>query len=177
MCVAGEGRESSALALCGASFHDASGRDSPWIPVFFKGVKGVGFQVCTDLLHPTSLVLPAWSIAHFFVKKKWVGGAGTIPHPGGSFFLYEKSVLRESDSLRGRRPESLYRLNPQPFPPLKKMGIQGGPAPLGRSSRAEPSRSFPPSRREPQGDSQKATPWASMASATFSKPAMLAPRT
>ena len=32
-------------------------------------------------------------------------GAGTTPHAGRSFFLYEKSVLRESDSLRSRSQE------------------------------------------------------------------------
>ena len=56
---------------------------------------------------------------------------------------------RELFSLRkkraaGIRPSawqtlrSLYRLNPPLFPLLKKMGIQGGPGPLGRSSRAAP---------------------------------------
>ena len=50
------------------------------------------------------------------------------PHAEGSFFLYEKSVLRESDSLRGRKPEVCTDLTP-PFSALKKaleiMGIQG----------------------------------------------------
>ena len=36
-----------------------------------------------------------------------------------SFFLYEKSVLRESDSLRGRKPE-VCTDSTTPFPPLKK---------------------------------------------------------
>ena len=90
---------------------------------------------------------------HFFVKKKFIpvcgaapatqkvssvrcaeslGGTGGIPHAGGSFFLYEKSVLRESDCLRGRRKEVCTDLTPPLFPSLKKMGIQGGPGPLGR---------------------------------------------
>ena len=55
-------------------------------------------------------------------------GAGTTTHPGGSFFLYEKSVLQESDSLRGRERE-VCTDSTTPFPPLKKplkiMGIQG----------------------------------------------------
>ena len=32
-------------------------------------------------------------------------GAGSIPQAGWSFFLYEKSVLRESDHLRGKGKE------------------------------------------------------------------------
>ena len=32
-------------------------------------------------------------------------GAGSTPQAGGSFFLYEKSVLRESNCLHGRKPE------------------------------------------------------------------------
>ncbi len=39
-------------------------------------------------------------------------GAGSIPHRGGSFFLYEKSVLRESDHLCGRKLEVCTDLNP-----------------------------------------------------------------
>ncbi len=76
---------------------------------------------------------------HFFVKKKFgsIGGAesttqggsrvfcyahtlcgaGSIPHAGGSFFLYEKSVLRESDSLRGREREVCTDLPPLFFRP------------------------------------------------------------
>ena len=79
---------------------------------------------------------------HFFVKKKFIptGGAetatqkvpsglceahtlcgtGTTPHAGWSFFLYEKSVLRESDYLRGRKPEVSTDSTPPLFPPLKK---------------------------------------------------------
>ncbi len=37
--------------------------------------------------------------------QKPLCGAGSTPQAGGSFFLYEKSVLRESDSLRGRSKE------------------------------------------------------------------------
>ena len=60
---------------------------------------------------------------HFFVKKihphrrRRVCGAGSTPHPGGSFFLYEKSVLRESDCLRGRREEVRTDLTPPLFRP------------------------------------------------------------
>ena len=56
---------------------------------------------------------------HFFVKKKfsYTSGVGTPPHAGGSFFLYEKSVLRESDSLRGRKPEVCTDLTPPLFRP------------------------------------------------------------
>ncbi len=99
---------------------------------------------------------------HFFVKKKFspaggaetttqkvpnvfyrahtLCGAGSIPHAEGSFFLYEKSVLRESDSLCGREQKVCTDLTP--FPALKKMGIQGGPGPLGRA-RDSVSRSCP----------------------------------
>ncbi len=73
-------------------------------------------------------------------------GTESIPHAGGSFFLYEKSVLRESDSLRGREKEVCTNLT-HPFSALKKAlkitGIQGESLPLGRCSRAEPSRSSP----------------------------------
>ncbi len=55
-------------------------------------------------------------------------GAGSTPHAEGSFFLYEKSVLRESDWLRGRRTE-VCTDSTTPFSalkkPSKKMGIQG----------------------------------------------------
>ncbi len=76
---------------------------------------------------------------HFFVKKKFIPacgadtttlkvsgvfcyahtlcGAGSIPHAGRSFFLYEKSVLRESDSLRGRGKEVCTDLTPPLFRP------------------------------------------------------------
>ncbi len=46
MVYDGEGREGAALELL------PRGRDSPWIPVFFKGVKGVGaksVQTCYSL--------------------------------------------------------------------------------------------------------------------------------
>ena len=46
-------------------------------------------------------------------------GTGTIPHTERSFFLYEKSVLRESDFLRGRKPEVCTDLT-LPFSALKK---------------------------------------------------------
>ena len=64
-------------------------------------------------------------------KQNSLCGAGSTPHAGGSFFLYEKSVLRESDSLCGREQKVCTDLTP--FPALKKMGIQGGPGPLGRA--------------------------------------------
>ncbi|MCI8407289.1 MAG: hypothetical protein HFE43_09935 [Oscillospiraceae bacterium] len=41
------------------------------------------------------------------------------------FFLYEKSVLRESDCLRGRGEEVCTDLTPTPFPPLKITGSKG----------------------------------------------------
>ena len=44
-------------------------------------------------------------------------GAGNPPHAGGSFFLYEKSVLRESDCLRGRKPKVCTDLTPPLFRP------------------------------------------------------------
>ena len=42
----------------------------------------------------------------------------SAPHAGRSFFLYEKSVLRESDSLRSRSQE-ICTDSPPFFPPLK----------------------------------------------------------
>jgi hypothetical protein len=88
---------------------------------------------------------------HFFVKKKFIptGGAetatqkvpsvfccahafcgtGSTTHAGGSFFLYEKSILRESDYLRGREPEVSTDWIPPLFSALKKpfknYGFQG----------------------------------------------------
>jgi hypothetical protein len=44
--------------------------------------------------------------------QKLLCGAESTPHPGGSFFLYEKSVLRESDSLRGGGKEVCTDLTP-----------------------------------------------------------------
>ena len=70
-------------------------------------------------------------------------GAGSILHPQGSFFLYEKSGLRESDCLRGRRKEVCADSTP-PFPALKKTGIQGESLPLG-GARGRASRSCPSS--------------------------------
>ena len=55
-------------------------------------------------------------------------GAGSPRHAGQSFFLYEKSVERESDFLRGRRPKVCTDLTPPLFRPSKAlqiMGIQG----------------------------------------------------
>ena len=72
--------------------------------------------------------------------------AGSPPHAGGSFFLYEKSVLRESDSLRGRRTEVFTDLTPPLFRPskaLKKDGIPKGlvhDAPLAAHLRIRRSR-------------------------------------
>ena len=101
---------------------------------------------------------------HFFVKKKFIPasgaegatqkassgfccahtfcGTGSIPHPGGSFFLYEKSVLRELDCLCGRNKEVYTDLIPPLFPPLKRRESKGGLASLcgarGRASRFSP---------------------------------------
>ncbi len=44
-------------------------------------------------------------------------GTEDVLHTGGSFFLYEKSVLRESDFLRGRRKEVCTDLTPLFFRP------------------------------------------------------------
>jgi hypothetical protein len=56
---AAQGSRPQALTLRASRQGDAS----PWIPVFSKGVKGVGIQVCTDFLLPASLILPAETIA------------------------------------------------------------------------------------------------------------------
>ncbi len=65
-------------------------------------------------------------------------GAGSPPHAGGSFFLYEKSVLRESDCLRDRKPE-VCTDSTTPFPPLKKplkrRESKGNPVPMRRQRR------------------------------------------
>ncbi len=140
----------------------------------FKGVKGVGGSSLHRLVTPCLADTPFRDDrppTHFFVKKKFIPidgaegatqnvssrfccahtlcGAGSTPHAGRSFFLYEKSVLRESDCLRGRRSEVCTDLT-TPFSALKKalqiMGIQGEGIPLGRSLRAEPSRSSPTTR-------------------------------
>ncbi len=88
--------------------------------------------------------LRSWPSPRRFVRSGIQGGQGdsasnkfcveitvqrrTYSHAGGSFFLYEKSVLRESDYLRGRREEVCTDPN-NPFSALKKplkiMGIQG----------------------------------------------------
>ena len=52
--------------------------------------------------------------------QKSLCGAGSDPHAEGSFFLYEKSVLRESDSLRGRNQEVCTDLTPPLFSALQK---------------------------------------------------------
>ncbi len=52
-----------------------------------------------------------------------------------SFFLYEKSVLRESDCLRGREGEVCTDLTSTPFPPLKKMGFQRDASTMRRQRR------------------------------------------
>ena len=44
-------------------------------------------------------------------------GARSTPYAEGSFFLYEKSVPRESDCLRGRGTEVCTDLTPNPFRP------------------------------------------------------------
>ncbi len=53
----------------------------------------------------------------------------------GSFFLYEKSVLRKSDCLRGRSKEVCTDLPLPPFPPLKKMGFQRDASTMRRQRR------------------------------------------
>ena len=113
---------------------------------------------------------------HFFVKKKFsptsgagsatqkvssvfccahtLCGTGSITHAGGSFFLYEKSGLRESDPLRGRNPEVCTDLTPPLFRPskaLQKLRVPRGFNPLGESARAELSRPFSASIRRPCG--------------------------
>ena len=111
---------------------------------------------------------------HFFVKKKFSSTSGAISTtyslsaegqgptldrvyrlwlpPQGSFFLYEKSVLRESDYLRGRKPE-VCTDSTTPFSALKKalekLRVPRGFNPLGRardgvSRPCLESRSLPP---------------------------------
>ena len=72
---------------------------------------------------------PAESVSVVVLRSRLSAAQEVPPHAGGSFFLYEKSVLRESDSLRGRKPEVSTDLTPTPFSAPKKalqiMGIQG----------------------------------------------------
>ena len=76
------------------------------------------------ILIPASLILPACGadtttlkVSGVFCYAHTLCGAGSIPHAGRSFFLYEKSVLRESDSLRGRGKEVCTDLTPPLFRP------------------------------------------------------------
>ena len=73
--------------------------------------------------------------------QKSLCGAGRTPHAGRSFFLYEKSVLRESDHLRGRKPEvSTDSTHPfsAPKKPLKNNGNpRGNPFPLARGAQGQ----------------------------------------
>ncbi len=57
-------------------------------------------------------------VPNVFCRAYTLCGAGSTPHAGGSFFLYEKSVLRESDCLCGRKPEVCTDLTP-PLSALK----------------------------------------------------------
>ena len=139
---AAQGSKPQALTLRASCQGDAS----PWIPVFW----GWGWG---RALAPAPL--PRW---YFFRGRS----------PAYPFFRKEKIQLHrrrrnyparrvELFSLRkkrtaGIRPSawqkagSLYRLNPQPLPPLKKplkLRVPRGFNPLGRSARAEPSRPRP----------------------------------
>ena len=123
--------------------HLPRGRDSPWIPVFLRTYRGWGPSLYR-LFTPCFTAVPFVDDrppTHFFVKKKFspacgvIGttqkgssgfceahtlcGTGSIPRAGGSFFLYEKSVLRESDFLRGREREVCTDLT-HPFSAPKK---------------------------------------------------------
>ena len=119
----------------------ASGASGSRLPLDSRLFWGDGTGACAR--PPTSLILPSWSIARLpiFVKKKFIpaGGAETATQKvpdgfccahtlcgarnalpaGRSFFLYEKSGLRESDSLRGRKSEVCTDLTRPLFPPLK----------------------------------------------------------
>ncbi len=88
-------------------------------------------------------------LTHFFAKKKFssIGGADTATHAGGSFFLYEKSVLRESDYLRGRSKEVCTDLAPPLFPPLKRWESKGGLAPLAERETASRGLALPNTHR------------------------------
>jgi hypothetical protein len=111
----------------------SSTRQGELAPLGFPSFGGYGGQNFSFRLADTSR-RDDRPPTHFFVKKKWVGGAESTtqkvssglcaeipvrrrkcPPPEGSFFLYEKSVLRESDCLRGRRPEVCTDLTPNPF--------------------------------------------------------------
>ena len=115
-----------------AGFDPASllprGAGSPWIPVFFGVGGGDGRLRPSPCLADAPFVVDR-PPTHFLVKKKFIpiGGAETTPHAGGSFFLYEKSVLRESDHLCGRRKEVCTDLTPTPFRPSKALKKDGNP--------------------------------------------------
>ena len=138
------------------------GAGSPWIPIFW-GSWGSRISVSASLL------LPSWPIARLpiFRKEKihpHVRSRGCGAESFGRVLLRSYPLRRrkyparrrELFSLRKKRTAgirlsawqkegSLCRLDPTPFRPLKALkitGIQGESLPLGRSSRAEPSRSF-----------------------------------
>ena len=132
---------------------------------------------------------------HFFVKKKFIpvcgaapatqkvssvrcaeslGGTGGIPYAGGSFFLYEKSVLRESDSLRGRREEVSTDLTPTlsaPKKALKKDGNPRGARPPWQELEGRALEVFPFGHAEPPTGAQRERRYSSMAwAAVFPAP-------
>ena len=94
----------------------------------FKGVEGGRgsslYRLFTSCLADT----PRRACERGSITLETFCGSGRTLHAGGSFFLYEKSVLRESDCLRGRREEVCTDPN-TPFSASKKalkiMGIQG----------------------------------------------------
>ena len=105
-------------------------------------------------------------------QEPWCG-AGSTPHAGGSFFLYEKSVLRESDCLRGRSKEVCTNSTPPLFRPKKSPSNNGNPrgipSPWQEARRVkaagfdpwtEPSRSSPP-RADQGGSLYRLPPWQS----------------
>ena len=75
-------------------------------------------------------------------------GAETTTQAGGSFFLYEKSVLRESDCLRGRKPEVSTDLThpfSAPKKALKKLRVpRGFRSPMRRQRRITETRGQSP---------------------------------
>ena len=132
-----QGSKPQALTLRATRQGDAS----PWIPIFWgwgRALAPAPYLAGTPCLADASR-RDDRPPTHFFVKKKFSSacgagaatqrgssglcsahtqrGAGSSSHAGGSFFLYEKSVLRESDCLRGRRPEICTDLTPPLFRP------------------------------------------------------------
>ncbi len=140
----GEGRP---RGLCPRA--PCQGDASPWIPVFLGwggALAPAPYLAGTPCLADTPFMADR-PPTHFFVKKKWVGGRRReYPARRRELFSLRKKRTGEIRLSAWQREGSLYRLDPQPLPPLKIMGIQGESlpdAPLATHRRARDSVSRP----------------------------------